>query len=260
MVRRLAVFLSMLGALGACGSSSQCDEAVGHDEDNDGRDDGCDPCPFADDNDADADGDGIAGVCDPDPMKANTLLKFTGFGGEDSELTLTGGAIEGDAFHVAGGSKAGSALWGSGLDQVWVVAGVTVDAIDPTGFREVGVVFDATAVPAAMLPNGTYCVVGERDIPEPGTDYIEVLIKQQPASDEILVTDQAVLYLSGLKQATIQAYHSLAATPSSSCAFGVPGNRALISGTRTPPPAAAKAGVVGFAVDVKFSFMFVLGE
>ena len=52
--------------------------------------------------------------------------------------------------------------------------------------------------------------------------------------------------------------NSLARTPSLECAFGVPGNRALIAGTRTPAPAAGQVGVFAFAVDAKFSFVYVL--
>lgn len=259
-MRRLAIVVMVL-VTGCGGSDEECDGAVGHDEDGDGSDDGCDPCPYiADDNDADADGDGIAGACDPDPDASNRVLKFAGFGGEDPELTLTGGVVEADAFHVVGSAMSGAALWGTNLDRVWVVAGVTVDAIDAAGFREVGVVVDAATVPAAMLPNGTYCAVGEADVPQPGTDYIEVFTRQQPAADETLATDQAVLYLSGLKQAVIQAAHGIADTPSLTCAFGVPGNRAIIMGTRTPAPAAGQVGVFGFAVDAKFSFLYVLSR
>ena len=257
-MRRLAIVFMVL-VTGCGGSEKECDGEVGHDEDGDGRDDGCDPCPFANDNDTDDDGDGIAGVCDPDPLAANSVLKFTGFGGDDPEITLTGGVVENDAFHVRGSNMSGAALWGASVDHVWVVAGVTVDAIDTAGFREVGVVVDATTVPQTMLPNGTYCAVGERDVPTPGTDYIEVFTRQQPAADEILATDQAVLYLSGLKQAVIQASHSLGQTPSLSCAFGVPGNRAIIAGTPMPAPAAGQVGIFGFAVDAKFSFLYVLG-
>jgi hypothetical protein len=256
---RPVVVVSIL-ALAGCGSDPECDGEVGHDEDGDGSDDGCDACPFADDDELDEDGDGIAGQCDPDPLTKQTVLKFTGFGDVESDLTLTGGTIEGDAFHVVGANGSGAALWGTSLDRVWVIAGVTVDQIDPSGFREVGVVVDAATVPAAMMPNGTYCAVGETDDPMPGTDYIEVFSRQQPAADETLATDQAVLYLSGLKSAVIQARHSLARTPSLECAFGVPGNRALISGTAAPAPAAGQVGVFGFAVDAKFSFLYILGE
>src|SRR5512139_553230 len=118
-MRRLAIVVMVLGS--ACGGGDkECDGEVGHDEDGDGRDDGCDPCPFADDNDLDPDGDGITGVCDPDPVAKNSVLKFAGFGGDDAELTLTGGTVEGDAFHVRGGTGSGAALWGTNVDRVWV--------------------------------------------------------------------------------------------------------------------------------------------
>lgn len=250
---RLAVLVIVLAA---CGSGDECDREVGHDEDGDGRDDACDPCPFADDNDLDDDGDGIAGVCDPDPAAPNTVLKFAGFGAPDDELTITGGTVEGDAFHVQGSVMSGAALWSANVDRVWVVAGVTVDQIDPAGSREVGVVVDASTVGGTTLPNGTYCAVGEADVPVPSTDYIEVFTRQQPAADETLASEQAVLYLSGLKQAVIQAAHTGGPL---SCAFGVPGNRAIIAGTPMPAPARGQVGVFGFAVDAKFSFLYVLG-
>ena len=257
---RFAVAALCIVSVACGGSSKECDTEVGHDEDGDGSDDGCDPCPFSADNGTDDDGDGISGVCDPDPVAKNHVLKFTGFEGDDAELTVTGGEIKDDNFHVAGGSQAGSVLWGQNMDHVWIVAGVTVDAIDPTGFREVGMVADAATATQTALPNGTYCAVGVRDVPEKGTDYIEVGIRQQPASDEILATDQAVLYLSGLKSAVLQAFHSVAASPSLQCAFGVPGNRALIAGTRMPAPSTGQVGVFAFAVDAKFNFLMVVGE
>ena len=65
-----------------------------------------------------------------------------------------------------------------------------------------------------------------------------------------------MLYLSGLKQAVIQAAHTVGQL---SCAFGVPGNRAIIAGTPMPAPAPALVGVFGFAVDAKFSFLYILG-
>lgn len=258
-MRYVVLFVWLVAACG--GGGKDCAEAVDHDEDDDGLDDGCDPCPFADDNELDEDGDGIAGVCDPDPIASNSVLKFSGFGvTTDAELTLTGGTIANDVFRVRGGTEAGSVLWGTNMDHVWIVAGITVDAIDPSGFREAGVVVDASTVAGASLPNGTYCAVGEADVPEPGTDYIEVFARQQPAADETLATDQAVLYLSGLKSAVIQASHSLGGTPSLTCAFGVPGNRAIIMGTRTPAPAAGQVGVFGFAVDARFSFLYILSQ
>lgn len=253
---RLAAVIAIL--VTGCGGSSECDGEVGHDEDGDGSDDGCDACPYiANDEELDEDGDGVAGACDPDPANSNNVLKFAGFSAEDSELTLTGGAVENGAFRVRGGGPPGAVLWGSGLDNAWIVAGVTVDAIDPSGFREVGVVVDAKTT-QAQLPDGTYCAVGEADVPEPSTDYIEVFVRQAPGADETLATDQAVLYLSGLKSAVIQAQVAHGATPSLQCAFGVPGNRALIAGTRTPAPVPGQVGLFGFAVDVKFSFLYVL--
>src|SRR5688500_3777092 len=254
---RHAVVVAIL-ATGCGGSSSECDGEVGHDEDGDGSDDACDACPYADDNDLDEDGDGIAGICDPDPTTTNSVLKFAGFAAEDAELTLTGGAIEDGTFRVR--SQAGAVLWGDSIDDAWVIAGVTVDAIDPAGVRALGVVVDAKAVARVMLPDGTYCAVGEADVPEPSTDYIEVFARQAPGADETIATDQAVLYLSGLKSAVIQAQHARGATPSMTCAFGVPGNRALIAGTRTPAPAAGQVGVFGLAVDAKFSFLYVLSR
>lgn len=246
-MRRLLVLLT----LAACSDDAECTGEVGHDEDGDGIDDACDACPFASGDATDDDGDGIAGACDPDPASKQTVLAFAGFG-DERDLTLTGGAIEDDAFHV---TASGAALWRTPVDQVWIIAGIDVDRIDAAGAREVGIVVDGAPVASASLPNGTYCAVGEADVPDPGTDYIEVFTRQQPDADETIATEKAVLYLSGLKGAVIQASSARTAL---SCAFGVPGNRALITGT--PATVAGQVGVFGAGVDAKFRFLYVLGH
>jgi hypothetical protein len=68
---------------------------IGHDEDHDGTDDGCDLCPqlanAGDQPDVDSDGDGIGDPCDPDPKDGHdTLLLFDSFGVPDGWVVYRG--------------------------------------------------------------------------------------------------------------------------------------------------------------------------
>lgn len=47
-----------------------------HDEDGDGLDDACDPCPHLAGTQADADGDGVGDACDPQPAVATQRIRF----------------------------------------------------------------------------------------------------------------------------------------------------------------------------------------
>ena len=72
--------------------------AIDHDEDNDGLDDACDPCPFDINNEGDPDNDGIALACDPDPSAPNTVLLFDGFGRLNPALVVAGGNVANDTW------------------------------------------------------------------------------------------------------------------------------------------------------------------
>lgn len=61
--------------------------AVGHDEDLDKVDDGCDRCPtVADKAQPDADADGVGDACDPDGSAADSIALFDGFAGSDLDV------------------------------------------------------------------------------------------------------------------------------------------------------------------------------
>ncbi|CAN5742628.1 hypothetical protein BH11MYX2_BH11MYX2_16770 [soil metagenome] len=70
---------------GDVGDDARVCTPIGHDEDGDGIDDGCDGCPsVADSEQLDSDGDGVTEPCDPRPTIAgDKIASFEGFGGAD---------------------------------------------------------------------------------------------------------------------------------------------------------------------------------
>ena len=83
-----AVLLSACGRLGfgdvtgdaaGPGAPSPCVTVTGHDDDGDGLDDGCDPCPLRAGDAADADGDGVGDACDPLALATERLALFDPF-------------------------------------------------------------------------------------------------------------------------------------------------------------------------------------
>jgi hypothetical protein len=68
-----------------------CAMAVGHDEDHDRVDDGCDLCPHvADVDQANLDGDGVGDACDPSAVTREHIAYFDPFVARRSEWVITG--------------------------------------------------------------------------------------------------------------------------------------------------------------------------
>lgn len=225
---------------------------IGHDEDGDGLDDACDPCPFDSRNEGDEDGDGIALACDPDPGTANEVLIFSGFDGATrSAFTVFEGSFVGDSFRGIGQGTA-ALLWGDQVDRVWVTAGLSVDALESTQYREIGVIFDAQ-VTTESQPNGTYCVLGRNG----DADYLEVFGRLRPAGDVLVNNSQSSLPLLGFR-GTMRATTARLEMPATACTFATDTMEATVSGTRTPPPAPGKLALVMYNMDAAFEFLFVV--
>ncbi|HSD87429.1 MAG TPA: hypothetical protein VLB44_07935, partial [Kofleriaceae bacterium] len=129
-------------AIDAAIDASACPAPAVDDEDGDGLDDSCDPCPFANDNVTDADGDGITGICDPDPAVPNQRVLFSGFGlSTTSQFITSGGTIEGGTFHTAATAGAGTLFRSIGVDHVWVTAGVNALSLGGSVYHEIGIIF-----------------------------------------------------------------------------------------------------------------------
>jgi hypothetical protein len=225
---------------------------IGHDEDNDGLDDACDPCPFDINNEGDADNDGIALMCDPDPTAPNQVLLFDGFGRVNPALFQAGGAIANDTWTPPDDITT-AVMWPGRADPVWVVAGVDVTALPTASYRELGFVFDAT--PGNEAVDGTYCVLGRAS-----EDYMQVFIRDRPDSDMDVLTQQATAPLMALRSGIMRGRHGRMVGPGSSCAFlNNVGGQTQISAVRTPLPAQGGVAIVSSHVEATFTFMFVVG-
>lgn len=73
-----------------------------HDEDGDGIDDACDPCPHVADSGADSDGDGVGDACDPQPAIAKQRIAyFDPFTTVRPEWTLENLTVTQGSLHAA---------------------------------------------------------------------------------------------------------------------------------------------------------------
>lgn len=81
------------------GDAGACATPVGHDEDADGLDDGCDRCPHVPDpSQADGDGDDVGDACDPHPGVLDQIVRFDSFATTPTDWDLpTGWMVAGDA-------------------------------------------------------------------------------------------------------------------------------------------------------------------
>jgi hypothetical protein len=229
-----------------------CANAVGHDEDLDSLDDGCDPCPFSAANDGDTDGDGIASACDPDPALKNEVLLFEGFG-PTTTAEVNAATLMADAMHVSKDANGFSSfLWGSDVNDVWVTVGVTVTAANTgAAYRELGLVFDLEADfnPEAY---GTLCVIGHSS-----SDYLQVYASPNGASDFTL-TNTSAPYPVDTFSGTIRAFYHRGRLPQVSCTFDKNGTLAPVTGTRTPPPTAGRLAVFADDVDAEVRYVFIV--
>lgn len=225
---------------------------IGHDEDNDGLDDACDPCPFDASNQGDADGDGISDACDPAPTLANTVLLFDGFGSINPALIVRGGLITDDVWRPVM-NDTNAVLWMTAADPIWVVAGVDVAGQTSASYREVGVVFDAMSGLDAV--DGTYCALGRSSV-----DYVQVFTRSRPDNDQDIVTQSSPLALAAMRSGLMRAQHARGVSPGTSCVFtNNMDQQAGIGGVRTPPPPQGGVAIFGTQVEATFTFMFVVG-
>lgn len=223
---------------------------VGHDEDNDGLDDGCDPCPFADDNTSDADGDGIAGICDPEPSVSNTVVLFSGFDPPTrTHFALTDGAFDADAYRVGVGS-AMQLMIDIDPDRLWVMTGFDAEMIGASAYHEVGFIFEARTAVSGNEVNGTLCVLGRSN-----EDYMEVFGRQRPLADQLINhTSDAPLSVPTF-HGMVRGTYDRAATPTTKCSFISGQTEAVVTGTQVPVPPIGTLAL--FASDVQGAFRYV---
>lgn len=128
-----------------------CASPVGHDEDGDSFDDGCDVCPQLADDQRDGDGDGVGDACDPFPTQQQRTL-FDPFTGARAEWTYDSGLVfVGDSLSIpAVGSNLGIVLLGT-PDRMVLEAGGRIGS-GGTDTRQF-----AMHIGSASTPANYYC-------------------------------------------------------------------------------------------------------
>jgi hypothetical protein len=235
--------------------------AIGHDEDGDGLDDACDPCPFSANHADDSDGDGIPLACDPDPSAANVRLFFTGFDLKSrAALTSIGaGNYVGDTFLTSGSGNA-SLVWQGPVDRaVWLLAGVDILSVNgAASFRELGVIYDAATSPSPTELNGTMCVWGTNQQP---SEYLQVYLRARPAGDTPIATTTPPVLVQVNFKGVIRGASDRSGNPAAGCWFAMGATESGISATPAPPPpSSGKLALYGSNLDASFRFLFVVGS
>ncbi|HUS28334.1 MAG TPA: hypothetical protein VMZ53_07490 [Kofleriaceae bacterium] len=168
-----------LDAAPGCWSAFQQD----HDEDGDGRMDGCDNCPAVfNEQQEDDDGDQVGNACDPHPGMPDRIVYFNGFESTARGFTTRNGAwtISNDTFVQSDVARAYAFLEGefTGATVEVRLQGVTQPA---TGADHAGAYVAATAVDLDP-PHGLRCyeakVAGDSDqsvIENVGTTQVTIL-------------------------------------------------------------------------------------
>jgi hypothetical protein len=226
---------------------------VGHDEDGDGLDDACDPCPFNIDNTIDTDGDGIAFACDPDPGNANRVVAFYGFGtGTTTGVNAMNGIISNDAFewNMPG---AASALIAVDITNVWVIVGLEVTGIAGTTTREVGITLDASPSAVAGQLDGVTCMVGRN-----GTrDLRQIYVRNRPNGDTVVVDDDSPYPVTSL--VSIRAAYT---RPMMQCDLFTAASQVTMTGTPDVAvlPEPGYLGLIADDATARFQYAFVVAR
>jgi hypothetical protein len=230
--------------------------AVGHDEDNDGLDDGCDPCPFDTNNSGDDDHDGIALACDPDPTVPNRVLLFTGFGpGSTSGFGLERAEVTSDAVHTIVGGENSYVVWNMGdVDDVWVMTAFHVSSLlAGATFREVGVAFDTQPAASNSDHDGTYCVLDKST-----GDFLKIYKRETAIPMDTLLASQASPFDLAKFSGTMIASYTRTGSPQVTCAFSSGVTEASIGATRTPVPPTGKLLLYGDDADADIPYLFIV--
>lgn len=115
------------GSIDVGGDAFVCATSVGHDEDGDLIDDGCDLCPVTNATDnRDTDNDGVGDLCDREPASANqTRIMFEPFLAPDAQWSIQG-VEQTDSVRMTGGN-----LWYPlGFDSIDVTVSGELKSID----------------------------------------------------------------------------------------------------------------------------------
>lgn len=145
--------------------ASSC--ALGHDEDGDAVDDGCDVCPHISDLDqSDQDGDGVGDACDPSNEIAHEWVRFDPFVTFDTAVWRDFGVVTPGADSVI-------------INGIAAIAGIALDIVDgPVVIEFAGRALQRDSTPAQIAIHllespmlGCYA-----ELYDPGTHYLKLTL------------------------------------------------------------------------------------
>lgn len=139
----------------AAADASTCISPIGHDEDGDGLDDNCDPCPNLAGDATDTDQDGVGDACDPSASPLDRIAMFDPFVATRTDLWRFPGtsSVSGDALVMPG-----------------ITPSSTLYFVDPPGNDVYSFELDITAIGGGNQRQYSF---GVRDVPTTHWYYCE---------------------------------------------------------------------------------------
>lgn len=215
---------------------------LGHDEDADGVDDGCDICPdLADTEQKDGDGDRVGDACDPSPTGNDDIIAFDSFAVPASWQPQRGlWDRQNDAFRQLDMGDAGTlALRAVGVSSYTADLTVEITGVLPlqtgevTAERAIGVWFAARNGSAQTDPSGYLCTLST-DL-GPGTGFVRAsLYAHDQGGDKQLASG---MVLVGFAEGTLARFRVVAIDGAPHCQISVdsatvdlPGDSTAFSG------------------------------
>jgi hypothetical protein len=216
--------------------------AIGHDEDGDGIDDGCDVCPqIADPLQTDSDGDGIGDACDPNPSDPNdVLVAFDSFAfpnpwaplrgtwnQQDDALVQTDVSTTTDA--IATRTIPDPAAADLTVDVVFVIdSWAPKQPMDVAAYRGVGV-WSLADVSTTTEPTGYLCQIFEDIAAVTPTSYLG-LYRIDAATAPVLGSDAYADHVPQVMQGRLRVARTATADPET-CHLALPPLTGDLAGT-----------------------------
>jgi hypothetical protein len=190
---------------------------------------------------------------------ANQRLFFTGFqpNARDQLRLLGNAAFEADAV-ITNSSGGASVMVSYGPDKTVMVVGFDVITLAGSGFRQVGVVYEATDS-GGSTPNGTACVLGREG--STSSNYLTIFHRNQPSGDSGAFAQRngVPVSLIGFRGLMRSSYDRTGTPEDVMCEFSNGSPYERIEGTQTTALAPSEnLALFVLNVEVRFRFMFLV--